>query len=110
MDAIKLHSDQKGSFQVTPRRGVKYLFILYSYNVNRILSKPLKNRTRKETIQEYTTCHDYLKEKGFKPKIHWLDNEASNAPKKYNQNQGGCVYIVPPEVDRSNSSEIAIQT
>ena len=92
----KLYSDQTGRFTVTSIRGVKYVFILYSYDANGILSEPLKIRTGKNILLEYTTCNNYLKERGFNPKIHWLDNKASSALDKYNRNQGVYFQLVPP--------------
>ena len=50
-------------------------------------SEPLKSRTRKYTLHKYTKCHYYLKEREFKPEIHWLDNESPNALNKYNRNK-----------------------
>ena len=82
MDAVKLYLHQTGYFPVTSNRGLKYVFILYSYDANTILSYTLKGRTVKEIIHTYTTCHEHLKEKVSKPKIHWLYNEESNTLKK----------------------------
>ena len=49
-------------------------------------SYPLKRITRKYILHAFTTCQEYLKDRGFNPKIHWLDNEASNELKQYNCN------------------------
>ena len=37
VDAVKVYSQQTGSFTVTSSRGVNYVFILYSYKANAIL-------------------------------------------------------------------------
>ena len=47
VDVGKLCSDQTGHFPVASITGVKYVFILYSYNANAIFSDPLKSRTGK---------------------------------------------------------------
>ena len=88
VDAVKVYIDQTGHFPVTSIRVVKYTFIIYSYDANTIFSDTLKSITYKGVLQAYTTCYDYLKERGFNAKIYWLDNEASNDLKNYNQNQG----------------------
>ena len=82
MDVGKVYSDLTGCFPVTSRKGVKYAFILYSYDANKMLSEPLKSRTVKDVLYAYTISHDYLKERGFNPKMHWLDNKASNSLNK----------------------------
>ena len=94
VDAGKVHPDQTGSFIVTYSRVVKYVFISYSYNTNKVFSDTLKSRIGKDILHAYNTCHEYLKEIGFKPKINWLDNKASNALNEYNQNQGVDVQLV----------------
>ena len=96
VDSGKVYSYQIGNFPVTSRRGVKYVFILYSYDANAILSEPLMIRGVKDILHEYTTYHDYLKDRGFRTKINYLDNKSSNALNKYNRNQGIYVQLVPP--------------
>ena len=97
VNAGKLYSEQTINFTVTSRKGVKYVFILYLYDNNKILSETLKMRTKKDILHTYTTRHDYLK-KQIRPKNHWLDNEVYNAQQKYNRNQKVDVQIVPPGV------------
>ena len=75
VDAVKLYSYQTGFFPVTSIKGVKYVFILYYYDANEILSHPLKIRTGKDILHTYTKCRDYLKERG----ICWI--------MKHNHNQ-----------------------
>ena len=43
-DIHKYYSDQTGKFPVQYSRGYQYVFILYEYNRNAILAKPLKTR------------------------------------------------------------------
>ena len=51
VDARKLYSYQTDNFTVTSSEGIKYIFILYSYKANEILSEPLKSRTGKDIVQ-----------------------------------------------------------
>lgn len=44
------------------------------------------------------------------PKIHWLDKEASNELKQYNQNHNIQFQLVPPHMHRCNAAERAICT
>jgi hypothetical protein len=41
-DLFKSYSDQTGRFPIQSSRGYQYVFILYEYDSNAILSKPLK--------------------------------------------------------------------
>ena len=61
--AGKSYSYQTVLFTVTSSRGVKYVFILYSYSSNNNLSDTLKSRTVKDILHAYTTHHDYLKKR-----------------------------------------------
>ena len=63
VDSWKVYSDQTGSFTFISSRGVKYVFILYSYSPNNNLSDTLKSRTVKDILHAYTTHHDYLKKR-----------------------------------------------
>ena len=71
----KTLSDQTGRFPVTSSKGNKHIMIMYSYNANAILGKPMKSRTENEIVRAFTNLNDCLMERGFKPKWHRLDNE-----------------------------------
>ena len=43
---------------------------------------PLNSWTVKDILHSYTTCRDYLKERLFEIKIHWLGNKLSNSLNK----------------------------
>ena len=105
IDSGKLYSYQTVHFTVTYRRGVKCIFILYSYDTNAVLSEPLKNRTRKDILHLYNTYHDYLKERGFNHKIYWFDNKASNDLKKDDMNQGVDTQLFTSWVHGINPAE-----
>jgi hypothetical protein len=57
---------------------------MYNYDSNAILAEPIKNRSGGKIMRAYTKLFKYLKQRGFKPRTHWLDNEASTALKEYN--------------------------
>ena len=94
MYAGKLYSNQTVHFPVTPRKGVKYFFILNSYDTNEIMSETLNSRIRKKFLNAHITCHDYIEERVIYIKIHLLDNKAFNDPKKYNQNHDVYLQLV----------------
>jgi hypothetical protein len=78
----KSYSDQTGKFPVQSSRGYNYVMILYEYNSNIILSKPLKTRQASELTTAWTSLHDQLQSNGYAPELHILDNECSDELKK----------------------------
>ena len=58
----------------------------------------------------YKKLYEYLTSKGYKPKTHWLDNEAPAEVKKYNKENNTAYQLVPPYVHQYNTAEQAIRT
>ena len=77
-----IYTDLSGKFPVTSLSGNKYVLLLYHYDSNAILVKPLKNRSDKETLKAYDELYTKLTNSGLAPKLHVLDNEASTALKR----------------------------
>ena len=61
-----LGTNLPGKFPHTSKRENKYIFVLYSYNSNAILIRPMKNRTEQEYIKVYQELINYLKQRGLK--------------------------------------------
>ena len=61
--------------------------VTYSYDTNAILVRPLKTRTGNELVETVQSIHNYLAQRGYKPKHHIMDNEASIKMKEYLKNQ-----------------------
>ena len=106
----KIYTDQTGKFPYPSSRGYKYIFILYSYDSNAILTKPIKTKTNDEILEAYKTLHTYLQQRGFPVQVHWLDNEASTKLKKYNIDNRIKYQLTPPNIHRINASERAVRT
>ena len=73
----RLYTDQNGLFPFTSGSGHKYIFILYAYDANAILAEPINILMGTDILRAYTKMHTYLTKRGFKPRTHWLDNEAA---------------------------------
>ena len=106
----KVYSDQTGRFPYISSRGYKYIFILYSYDSNAILALNLRSRQDKDILNAYDSIHNLLVQRGFPPKIHWLDNEASHLLKQHHQSNQINFQLTPPYVHRRNAAERAIRT
>ena len=73
----KMYTDQTGRFPTQSYRGMQYIMVLYKISSNAILVEPLRNRTSREMVAEYTNLVYRLKESRINPTLHILDNEIS---------------------------------
>ena len=76
VDEGKIYTDQTGKFPVISNRGNRYMMVIYAYDANCILVEPMKNRTERCMLEAYEKAHERLQQAGYKPRLHWLDNEA----------------------------------
>jgi hypothetical protein len=81
--AGKIYTDQTGRFPVVSSKGNKYIMIVYDYDSNAILAKPIKDRTAPELLKAFQFKEQELVARGPKPKLMKLDNEASKLLKDY---------------------------
>jgi hypothetical protein len=84
--------------------------ILYDYDSNAILAKPIKDRTSPELLKAFQFMEQKLVARGLKPKLMKLDNEASKLLKDYLYQQYITFQLVPPYSHRRNSAERAIRS
>ena len=106
----KIYSDQTGRFPLSSSRGNKYIMIVYSYDSNAIITEPLSSRTENELLRAYTVIHTKLTERGLRPTLQRLDNEAPGKLKKFMTNNSVAYQLVPPHIHRRNLAERAIGT
>ena len=104
------YSDLTGRYPYKSSRGNQYLMVLYDHDTNAILVRPTKTRNAAElrnvTMELLTT----LKDRGHPPKLHILDNEASDSLKHALIKHNIDYQLVPPHLHRRNMAERAIQT
>lgn len=106
----KIYTDQTGRFPAISSRGHKCIMICYAYDCNAILAEPLKSRTGDELTKAYGKIHALLTQRGFRPQLQKLDNEAPASLKQFLIEQSVDYQLVPPHVHRRNSAERAIST
>ena len=108
----KTFSDQTGRFPVTSSTGSKYVVVLFDVDTNVILTTAIKNRSQEELIRAHKYFTTYLGDRGFKPKIHILDNECPDLLKKHfqsNQIQHQLVPPPPPPLQQGRASNCHLQ-
>jgi hypothetical protein len=84
--------------------------VLYDYDSNAILTKPIKDRTEPELLKAFQVMEQELVDRGLKPKLMKLDNEASKLLKDNLYHQNITFQLVPPYSHRCNSVERAIRS
>jgi hypothetical protein len=110
IDAGQIYTDQTGRFPVISSKGNKYIMVLYDYDSNAILAKPIKDRTAPELLKAFQVMEQELVNRGLKPNLMKLDNEASTVLKDYLYHQDITFQLVPPYSHRRNSAERAIRS
>ena len=103
-------SDQTGMFPRISNRGMKYVCIFYIFDANYIKSVPIKSREKKELLRAYEEVYSWCQQRGFKPKLHKLDNETSKDVEEFIASQQTAIQYTPPDMHRTNPAERAIQT
>jgi hypothetical protein len=86
------------------------MLIMYDYDINNVLSAPMKNRGDKEMVRAFDFLIQSLIIPGLKPNLQRLDSEASLALRNYLTKQGINYQLATPHVHRRNNAERAIQT
>jgi hypothetical protein len=103
-------SDQTGRFVVPSTSGNNYIFVLYDYDSNSIHAEPIPNRKQASIKNAYETVLRLLQRRGLRPKLHRLDNEASQLLKDFMTDEHVDYQLTPAGLHRRNWAERAIQT
>jgi hypothetical protein len=106
----QLYTDLKGKFPVRSSKENSYVMVCYVYDCNYVKVFQMKSRSSSEWVKAYDHIHQELTDKGFKPKLQTLDNEASAALKHFFTANDAEYQLVPPHCHRRNASERAIRT
>jgi hypothetical protein len=86
------------------------LMVCYSYDVNYIRPIAMKSKSGAEWVRAIGIVFDEMTEKGFKPKLQTMDNEASAALKKHVTEKEMNYQLVPPHCHRENTADREIRT
>ena len=77
----KFYSDLCEHFTIISSRGNEYIYYMYVYDFNNIVTTAIQNRSDKEMIWDFTELAKYLKTHGINPGFHFMYNEASTSLK-----------------------------
>ena len=106
----KVGTDQTGRFVVPSFSGNNYLLILFDIDINYILLEPIPNCTKHSIKNTYAKILKINKNRGFKPQLNRLENEASNILKFFITEQHIDYELTPAAIHQRNWAERAIQT
>jgi len=106
----QVYTDQPGKFLVSSTSGNQDLLVLYDYDSNAILAEPMKSKSGPEIVRAYKTLHAQLVNRGLKPQLQKLDNEASKALQDYMHSENIDFQLTPTGSHRRNAAERAIRT
>jgi hypothetical protein len=106
----QIYTDLPGRFPIQSNRGNQYTFVLYNRDSNDILAERMKNLTDREMVRAFKHLHTYLCDRGLRPKLQKLDNEAWAALQHAMREEAIDYQLVPPHVHRRNAAERAIRT
>ena len=105
-----VYTNQTGRLPILSNRGNTSLMIYYDVDANYIHAEPLQNHADNQMISTYRNLWECTNwGRVTKPKLHILDNEASEAFKSAIK-ENCDLQLVPPDTHRRNLAERAIQT
>ncbi len=72
-----VYNDLTGNFSFMSIDGSVCFFVLYHYETNTILVKPIANVGNRSIFEAYKEVFETLEAKGYKPKMNFMDNQAT---------------------------------
>ncbi len=84
--------------------------VVYHYESNAILATPIAGLDDMTIFQAYKAIFQDLTNKGFKPKLNVMDNQATKYIRKFLTEEECKLQLVEPHNHRVNAAERAIQT
>ena len=94
----RTYSNLTSRFPVQSNHGANYILVVYEYNSNAIIVRPLHNRTVPEIKRVFQSVVHYLNARGLRPRLHTLDNEASAILRDYLRSEEAEYQLVPPHI------------
>jgi hypothetical protein len=105
-----VYNDLTGNFPFMSIDGSVCFFVMYQYETNAILVKAIKNLDDHSIYEAYKELFEQLEEKGYKPKMNVMDNQATKYIKKFLTVKDCALQVVEPHNHQVNAAERAIQT
>ena len=78
-----IYNDLTGNFLFMSLDGSVCFFVMYHYETNSILATPIANMEDKSIFEAFKAKYNMLDEKGYKPKVNVMDNQATKYIKQF---------------------------
>ncbi len=105
-----VYNDLTRNFPFMSIDGSVCFFVIYHYETNAILVKPIANLDDCIIFEAYKDLFETLDAKGYKPKMNMMDNQATKFIKQFLTKKDCNLQVVEPHNHRVNAVEHAIQT
>ena len=92
------------------KQGEKYIYVMYVYECNAILTTAKENMSDKEAIKTFKILTEDFKSRWIYPGFHFMDKEASNALNLTMATMNIKYQLVHPSNHRAKNTERAIHT
>jgi hypothetical protein len=105
-----VYNDLTGNFPFVSFDGSVCFLVIYHYEANAILATPIAGLDDKSIFDAYKNTFDELTQKGFKPKLNVMDNQATRYIRTFLTKKECKLQLVEPHNHQVNAAERAIQT
>ncbi len=78
-----IYNDLMGNFPFMSLDRSVCFFVMYHYKTNSILATPIANMDNKSIFEAFKVKFNMLEEKGYKPKVNVIDNQATKYIKQF---------------------------
>ena len=102
-------TNQTGRFPRTSNKGMQYICVFYIYDPDNIKGVALKSRRKEDILRAYQEVYTFCQNRGFKPKLHKIDNETSKYFEDFIASLNTHQQYTPPDLHRTNPAERALQ-
>ena len=74
------------------------MFVAYEYRSNAIIAKPIRSNSDESLVAAFKEVYEYLTNKGFKPKLNVMDNQATKYIKQFLNDNDCKLQLVEPRL------------
>ena len=99
------YHDLTGAFPNKSSRGNRYIFFVYDYDGNAILTQPINNLQAAKIHNAWLSLHKVLQRSGKAPNLYTMENEASSNMKYAMTKQKISFQLEPPHMHRRDAAE-----
>jgi hypothetical protein len=78
-----IYTDLTGAFPVRSFKNMQYIFVVYIYDRNAIIVRPVPSQTGASFIATFTKVFHILQARDYQPALKVMDNECSKAVEKH---------------------------